>query len=304
MQARFDLVFNRDDHHMSKAELIDAMRACDALCPCVTDIIDAEVMAAPGRRVKVISNFGVGYDHIDIAAAGREGVAVTNTPDVLTDSTADIAMTLMLMVARRAGEGERMVRANGWKGWYPTQLMGASITGKTLGIVGMGRIGQAMAAKAHFGFGMKILYSNRKPVAAERLGALAAEYCEDIDELMARSDFVALHCPGGQSTRKLVDAGKLAAMKPTAFLINTSRGDVLDTDALIAALQNGVIAGAGLDVYVGEPNVPEALKPMENVVLLPHLGSATVEARTAMGLKVVDNLSAWFDGMTPPDRVA
>jgi glyoxylate reductase len=303
MKELGEVSINEDDHPFSESELLAAMREYEVICPCVTDKISARVLSVTDRKAEFIANFGVGYDHIDIDAAREHGVIVTNTPGVLTHGTADLAMTLLLMIARRAGEGERLVRSGGWHGWYPTQLMGASVTGKTLGIVGMGRIGMAVAEKAHFGFGMKILYSNRNPLAREKLGNIPAEFFDDLDAMLAQSDFVSLHCPGGDNTRNLINADRLESMKQGAFLINTSRGDVVDTAALIAALQNGQIAGAGLDVYVGEPNVPAELMALENVVLLPHMGSATLETRTAMGLRVVSNVKDWLSGTDPRDRV-
>lgn len=302
MQEQFDVTLNRNDRPMSETELIQAMSAYDAICPCVTDRISASVLQASPAQVKMIGNYGVGFDHIDIPAAKAAGLVVSNTPGVLTDGTADLAMTLMLMLMRRGGEGERLVRGGQWRGWYPTHMMGSDVTGKTLGIVGMGRIGQAMARKAHFGFDMKILYHTRNTVADADV--LKAEYCAELDDLLARSDVVALHCPGGPATYRMMGAERFACMKKSAFLINTSRGDVVDQDALIRALQDGRIAGAGLDVYVGEPRVPEALLGMDNVVLLPHLGSATVETRTAMGLRVLANLQAFFAGKEPEDRIA
>lgn len=301
MAGHFELTLNENDQPMSEAELVAAMAEYDAICPCVTDKITANILQAASPRVKIIGNYGVGFDHIDINAAKAAGLAVTNTPGVLTDATADLAMTLMQMIARRGGEGERLVRKKQWGGWYPTQLMGGMITGKTLGIIGMGRIGLAMAERAHRGFGMKILYHNRRQVSGA--ADLNAEYFEDLEELLPRADFVALHCPSVPETRHLMNAARFALMKPSAYLVNTARGDVVDEAALIQALENGEIAGAGLDVYEQEPKVPEALLNMDNVVLLPHLGSATVETRTAMGLKVLENLRGWFEGGAPPDRL-
>lgn len=302
MQARFDVTFNEQDAPLSEAELISAMQTHDALCPCVTDRISASVLGADSARVKIIGNYGVGIDHIDVKAAKAAGLVVTNTPEVLTEGTADLAMTLMLMLARRAGEGERLVRAGLWQGWYPTHMMGVDITGKSLAIIGMGRIGMAMARKAYHGFGMKILYHNRREVA--EASELDAEYFSDLEDMLGLADFVALHCPSSPDTKHLINSTRLKMMKSSARLINTSRGDVVDQDALIQALKDGQIAGAGLDVYEGEPRVPEALLGMENVVLLPHLGSAAVETRSAMGLRVVNNLRAFFEGNEPEDRVA
>lgn len=303
LQRRFDVRLNERDEPMSFAELQQALREADALCPTVTDAVTAELLHTPDRRCRLLANFGVGFNHIDIAAARHHGIAVTNTPDALTDCTADLAMTLLLMVARRAGEGERQLRAGAWQGWRPTHMTGTKVTGKTLGLVGFGRIAQAMARKAHFGFGMRILFHTRTPPPVAISNALGATACEDLDDLLGAADFVSLHCPGGAATRHLIDASRLAAMRRGAFLINTARGDVVDPDALVAALRDGRIAGAGLDVYAGEPRVPQDLLGLENVVLLPHLGSATDETRVAMGMRVVENLDAFFAGREPRDRV-
>lgn len=303
LQRRFDVKLNERDAPMSFAELQQALREADALCPTVTDGITAELLDTADMRVRLLANFGVGFNHIDIAAARKRGISVTNTPDVLTDCTADLAMTLLLMVARRAGEGERELRAGRWQGWRPTHMTGAKVTGKTLGLVGFGRIARAMARKAHFGFGMRILFHTRSPVHAEVRNALGATPVANLDEMLAECDFVSLHCPGGAATRHLINGARLAAMGSHAFLINTARGDVVDHDALIAALRERRIAGAGLDVYPGEPQVPPALLGLDNVVLLPHLGSASDETRIAMGMRVIDNLQDFFDGRVPQDRV-
>ena len=301
LAERFDAVLNEDDRPLSAERLRQSMREYDALCPCVTDRLDAGVLGVEGRRVQLIANYGVGYNHIDMEAAREAGLQVTNTPDVLTDATADLALTLMLMAARRAGEGERQLRGGQWTGWYPTHLMGAMVSGKTLGLVGMGRIGQATARRAHFGFGMRILYHNRRQLTPEALDGLPAGYCERLETLLEEADFVSLHCPAAPDTRHLIGPRMLARMKPSAFLINTARGDVVDEEALAGALRDGRIAGAGLDVYEREPRVAEALLGMENVVLLPHLGSAARETREAMGLRVLRNLEAFFAGQRPPD---
>lgn len=228
---------------------------------------------------------------------------VTNTPGVLTDCTADLAVSLLLAVARRTGEGERQVRAGAWEGWRPTHMIGTKVTGKTLGIIGFGRIGKAMAKRCHFGSDMDVVFYNRSRIASKEAKRLGARQLDTIEDVLKAADFVSLHCPGGGENRHLIGAGRLAAMKPGACLINTARGDVIDEAALIDALERGVIRGAGLDVYEAEPQVPVRLRTLENVVLLPHLGSATEETRTAMGMKVVDNLSAFFAGREPPDRV-
>ncbi len=289
---------------MTTQEWQRAFQDYDAICPCVADRVSADVYPAAKLRTCILANYGVGYNHIDTSAAKARGLTVTNTPGVLTDATADLAMTLLLMLARRAGEGERQLRAGLWSGWYPTHMMGAMVTGATLGIIGMGRIGQAMAFKAHFGFGMKILYHNRRPVTEAGIAAMGAEFCEHLADMLGRCDFVALHCPSGPATHHLMNSERLAQMQPHAFLINTARGDVVDETALIQALSAGQIAGAGLDVYEKEPAVPAALTQMENVVLLPHLGSAALQTRVAMGMRVLRNLDAFFSGKEVPDRVA
>ncbi|MFZ8928363.1 MAG: D-glycerate dehydrogenase [Gammaproteobacteria bacterium] len=303
MAINFEVTLNDDDHAMSADELAKALQEYDAVCPCVTDSMPQSLFGASFIKTRIIGNYGVGFDHIAIDAAKSKGIVVTNTPDVLTDATADLAMTLMLMLARRAGEGERQLRAGQWHGWYPTHLMGTQVTGKSLGIVGMGRIGKAMAEKAHFGFGMKILYHNRKPIPESEERRLNAEYCTELTWLMSRSDFVSLHCPSSPRTKGMVNEKTLACMRPDAFLINTSRGDVVVEKALIKFLQKGLIAGAGLDVYDNEPELPEALLALDNLVLLPHLGSATKETRTAMGMRVLGNLNAFFNGEEPPDKL-
>ncbi|HAF56145.1 MAG TPA: D-glycerate dehydrogenase [Thauera sp.] len=300
----FDTTLNADDHRLSADELRAALRDHDAVLPTVSDRLDADVLAVDAPRARILANYGVGYSHIDVDAARARGLVVTNTPGVLTDCTADLALTLMLMVARRAGEGERELRAGRWTGWRPTHLVGTRLSGKTLGIVGMGRIGIAVARRAQHGFGMRVVFFNRSPVAAEALAGLQATQLARVEDVLAQADFVSLHCPGGGANRHLIDAARLAAMKPHAFLINTARGDVVDEAALAAALQHGRLAGAGLDVFEAEPQVHPGLLALENVVLLPHLGSATRETREAMGMRVVDNLIAFFDGRRPPDQVS
>ncbi len=304
LAERFDVTLNEGDVPLTAAELAEALRTYDAVLPTVSDRLPAGLFAGGGLRAKILGNYGVGYNHIDVAAAKAAGIVVTNTPGVLTDCTADIAMTLLLAVARRAGEGERQVRAGEWSGWRPTHMIGGKVTGKTLGIIGFGRIGKAMAKRCHFGFDMDVVFYNRSridPAEASRYGARQLDTVEDV---LKAADFVSLHCPGGGENRHLINAERLALMKKGAYLVNTARGDVIDEPALIAALENGVIRGAGLDVFEAEPNVPERLRGLENVVLLPHLGSATEETRVAMGMKVVDNITAFFDGREPPDRVA
>ena len=304
LAERYDLTTNADDVPMDAAALADAMRRHDAVCPTVTDSVGADVIEVAGARAKIIGNYGVGFNHVDVDACRRAGIALTNTPDVLTDATADLALTLILMTARRAGEGERMVRADAWPGWAPTQMIGSELKGKTLGLIGFGRIAQATAARAHHGFGMKIVYSAPRRQPAEIEAAVSATHEPSVEALLSQADFVSLHCPGGAATHHLIDAARLARMKPTAILINTARGTVIDEAALAAALAAKTIAAAGLDVYEAEPKVNPALIGLENVVLLPHLGSATTETRIAMGMRVAANLEAFFAGTALPDRVA
>ncbi len=301
---RFDATLNERDVPMTAAELGGALRAYDAVLPTVSDRLPAELFAGGGLRAKILGNYGVGYNHIDVAAAKAAAIAVTNTPGVLTDCTADIAMTLLLTVARRAGEGERQVRAGEWTGWRPTHMIGSKVTGKTLGIIGFGRIGKAMAKRCHFGFDMDVVFYNRSRVDPDEASRYGARQLDTVEDVLKVADFVSLHCPGGGENRHLINAERLALMKKGAYLVNTARGDVIDEPALVAALETGVIRGAGLDVFEVEPNVPERLRALENAVLLPHLGSATQETRVAMGMKVVDNITAFFAGREPPDRVA
>ncbi len=304
LSERFDTTLNKDDTALDVGQLREALHIYDAVLPTVSDKLPAALFEGQTIRTKILGNFGVGFNHIDIAAAREKGVVVTNTPGVLTDCTADLAMLLLLSAARRSGEGERELRAGAWSGWRPTHLVGTKVTGKTVGIIGFGRIGRAFAQRCHFGFGMDVVFHNRSaidPMEAARYGAVQLQRIEDVLEV---SDFVSLHCPGGVGNRHLMNAARFAVMKPGAFLINTARGDVVDEAALISALEQGKIRGAGLDVYEAEPNIPERLRAMDNVVLLPHLGSATEETRTAMGMKVADNVIAFFAGQAPPDRVA
>ena len=300
---RFEVTRNESDVPMTTAQLCAAMREYDALCPTVTDAIDAEVVSTAGARVKVIGNFGVGFNHIDIEAAKRAGIRVSNTPDVLTDATADLAILLLLMATRRAGEAERELRDGRWTGWRPTHLMGQSISGKTLGLIGYGRIAQATARRAHRAFDMKILYNSRRRVDAAIEAECGAEFCASVETLLAKSDVISLHCPGGPETHHLLDARRLALMKTSAVLINTARGPVIDEAALVEALSAKQIAAAGLDVYEREPVVHPGLLKLDNVVLLPHLGSATRETRSAMGMRVAMNLEDFFAGRPLRDPV-
>jgi lactate dehydrogenase-like 2-hydroxyacid dehydrogenase len=300
----FEVRLNTDDHPFSADELREALRTADALLPTVSDRLTAEVLAVEPLRAKIIANFGVGFNHIDVNAARARGLAISNTPDVLTDATADTAMTLLLMVARRAGEGERHVRAKAWTGWRPTHMLGTQVTGKTLGLVGMGRIARAVARRAHHGFGMKVIFHDPYPPSPQEAAALGAEPVGSLDEVFAKADFVSLHCPATPETRHLVNAERLRQMKPGAYLINTARGDVVDEAALVQALKAGTIKGAGLDVFEKEPVVTDELLTMENVVLLPHLGSATRETRIAMGMRALENLRLFFAGKPLRDKVA
>ena len=302
LHARFDVRQDASDTPLNAEELQRAFREADAILATVTDRLTVACFAQIGRRAMLVANFGVGVNHIDLAAARTAGVAVTNTPDVLTDDTADLAMLLMLAVMRRAGAGERLLRSGAWMGWRPTGFLGARLTGRTLGIVGLGRIGSAVAARARNGFGMRVLAWSRsaQPSSAsadgiERVGTLV--------ELLGRADVVSLHCPATPETRHLIGAEQLARMQPHAVLVNTARGDVVDEGALVSALEAGRIAGAGLDVFEAEPTVHPGLLSREDVVLLPHLGSATREAREAMGMRAIANLDAHFAGVGLLDPV-
>lgn len=300
IRQAFDARFRDDTAPLTEAEAVAALRDNDAVMPTLGDPFNAAVLGTPDRRARVLANFGAGFNHIDVGAARAAGIVVTNTPDVVTDATADIALTLILMCARRAGEGERLVRAGRWTGWHPTQMLGMHVTGRTLGIIGMGRIGQAIARRCHFGFGMPVIFHNRSIVAGLDLPAQQVT----LPDLLAQADIMVTAVPGGGSTRHLVGAAELAAVKPGAILVNIARGDVVDEAALIAALDAGQLAGVGLDVYEREPLVPQALIAREDVVLLPHLGTATEEVRTDMALRALANLTAFSRGEAPPDRVA
>jgi lactate dehydrogenase-like 2-hydroxyacid dehydrogenase len=300
----YDVTLNETDRPLTADEFKAALQQYDAVCPTVCDSFPAEILNVEDKRCKILANFGVGYNHIDIPAAKANELIVTNTPDVLTQSTADIAMTLLLMTARRGAEGDRLVRAKKWTGWCPTHMLSSNVTGATLGLIGFGRIGQAMARKAHHGFDMNIIYYNPSAANEYVTQDLQAKRCNTLEEVLAQADFVSLHCPAGANTKHLINAQTLTLMKPSAHLINTARGDVVDSVALCEALKNKQIAGAGLDVYENEPHIYEGFLALENVELLPHLGSATLETRTAMGEKVLANLAAYFAGNTLPDRVA
>lgn len=301
ISERFDAVFRAQNTPLTSQEASEALGSYDAVIPTLGDKFDAAAFARGDVRAKIIANFGAGFDHIDLEAAAKAGIVVTNTPDVVTDATADLAITLLLMTARRAGEGERMLRRGEWSGWNPTQLLGRDVSGKVLGVVGMGRIGKAIARRAFHGFGMEIVFFNRSTLSSLEI---AARQLPSIDAVMEAADFVVLAVPGGAGTRHLIGAAELHKLGSQGHLINIARGDVVDEAALIEALADGVIAGAGLDVYEREPFVPEALRVLENVTLLPHLGTATQEARTAMALRALENLLAFTQGQPLRDPLA
>ena len=303
LTERFDAVLNTGDKPLSLKEFRTALSSYDAVLPTVTDTLSSEAMDVPKLRTKILANYGVGYSHIDAETAARHNITVTNTPDVLSQCTADLAMTLLLMVARRAAEGAREIRDNAWTGWRPTHLVGTKVSGKTLGVIGYGRIGQEMAKRAHHGFGMKILVQNRSPVAADILAKCNATQVDSIEDLMPLCDFVSLHCPGGAANRHMIRSAQLELMKPDAFLINTARGEIINEHDLAQALWFETIGGAALDVFDGEPHISSKLRDCDNLVMLPHLGSATRETREAMGFRVVDNLMDFFSGLPPRDRV-
>ena len=301
--GNFDTQLNAQDEPLSQAQLREALNNYDVVCPTVTDQLGQDLFDRKLVQTKLIANFGVGYNHIALDALEGTGIEVTNTPRVLTDATAEIAMMLILMSARRAGEGERHLRAGEWSGWRPTHMLSSQVTGKTLGIVGMGRIGTKLARQARHGFGMQVLYSNRSRVAESVEVELDAEFCS-LDEVLERSDFVSLNCPANDETKHLVNQDNIKLMRSSAHLINTARGDVVDEMALADALLRRVIAGAGLDVYEKEPEVPNSLLALDQVVLLPHMGSGTVETREAMGFRAVANIEAFVEGRPLPDLVA
>lgn len=302
MAELFDARFNADDTPLTRDALVAAMADCDVLVPTVTDTIDASIIAAAPPRLKLIASYGAGVNHIDLAAAKAKGIMVTNTPGVFTDDTADLTMALILNVPRRLGEGHRAMRNGEWSGWSPTGMLGHRIGGKTLGIIGLGRIGEAVAMRAK-AFGMNIIYNKRSRLPASVEDELGVTFEPDIDRLVARSDIITLHCPLTADTDKIINAERIAHMKPNAYVINSSRGELIDEDALIEALQSGRIAGAGLDVYTHEPAVDSRFLSIANAVLLPHLGSATYEGREASGERVITNIRVWADGHRPPDQV-
>ena len=298
--ASYDITLRKSDSPMSAAEMRSSLVLYDGMIPTLGDMFSADIFAEFGRtKCKILANFGVGINHIDVAAARDHGITVTNTPGAVTDATADIGLTLLLMSARRAGEGERLARSGNWAGWTPTQMLGGHVSGKTVGIVGMGRIGQAIARRCHFGFGMSVKFFNRSPKEID----FPATQIANLETLAAEVDFLVVATPGGAETTHLINASIFDAMKPTAHFINIARGEIVDETALIAALEAQAIAGAGLDVYEHEPAVPNALRKLDTVTLLPHLGTATEEVRDNMGHMSLDNLDAFFAGETPPNAL-
>ncbi len=302
LAEQFEPVLNPDDRLFTTEDLLRACEAADAVLPCHTEHFDAETIARLPARIRAIANFSVGVDHVDLEAARQKGVIVTNTPDVLSDATAEIAMLLMLGAARRAGEGERIMRRQEWRDWSPAFMVGRQVTGKRLGILGMGRVGRVVAARAR-GFDMEIHYHNRNPLGAAV--AAGAIYHASVEDLLSGIDVLSIHCPASAETRGLLDAERIALLHRDAIVVNTSRGAVVDDDALVAALESGAIAAAGLDVYNGEPDrIHPGYRQLANTFLLPHIGSATLETRDAMGFRAIANLTAIFNGEEPQDRVA
>ncbi len=302
MKELFDVELRETDERMSREELVAAMSRADVLVPCVTDHIDANMLAAAGDRLKLIANYGAGVDHIDVASARQRGVLVSNTPGVVTEDTADMVMALILAVTRRIPEGLAVMQAGEWQGWSPTAFLGGRIGGKRLGILGMGRIGQAVAKRAA-AFGMQVHYHNRKRLRPEIEESLGATYWESLDQMVSRMDIISINCPHTPSTFHLLNARRLKMMKPSAVIVNTSRGEVIDENALTRMLDAGELAGAGLDVFERGTEVNPRLREMPNVVLLPHMGSSTVEGRAEMGEKVIINVKTFADGHRPPDLV-
>ena len=302
MRELFDAELRAQDTPLDPDKLVAAMQDTDVLVPTVTDKLTKDILSKAGDRLKLIASFGTGVDHIDLTAAKARGITVTNTPGVLSEDTADVAMALILSVPRRLVEGDSRARSGNWTGWSPTGMLGHRINGKRLGIIGMGQIGQAIARRAR-GFGMSVHYHNRKTVHPAIEAELEATYWDNLDEMLRRMDIVSVNCPYTEATKGLVSAERLALMPEHAYLVNTARGEIVDEQALAHALETGAIAGAGLDVYADEPYIPEGLRARDNVVLLPHIGSATIEGRHAMGDKVIINIQTFLDGHTPPDRV-
>ncbi|MDP7625067.1 MAG: D-glycerate dehydrogenase [Rhodospirillales bacterium] len=302
MMELFDTRLNLNDIALTREELIMAVHSAEILVPTVTDNIDAEVINSAGDQLKMIANFGAGVDHVDLTAAAEKGIIITNTPDVLTEDTADLTMALVLMTPRRMGECERFVRAKEWSGWTPTFMMGNRINGKRLGIIGMGRIGTAVAERAR-GFGLAVHYHNRHRVNEELERELEVTYWENLDQLLTHMDIVVVTCPSTPATYHLLSEQRLKLMQPHSYVVNTSRGNIIDETALVSLLEQGLIAGAGLDVFENEPAIHPKLYDMENVVILPHIGSSTIEGRVAMGERVIVNAKTFIDGHKPPNRV-
>jgi glyoxylate reductase len=298
----FNVRLNLDDHPLTQAELIEAVKIADVLVPTVTDRIDAGVLAQAGDKLRLIASFGTGVDHIDLATARQRGITVTNTPGVLTEDTADMTMALILAVSRRVSEGERLIRSNKWQGWGPMNMLGHRIYGKRLGIIGMGRIGQAVARRAK-GFGLSVHYHNRRRVSTAVEQALEATYWESLDQMLSRMDIISVNCPHTPATYHLLSARRLKLLQKHVYIVNTARGEIVDENALTRMLDKNEIAGAGLDVFEHEPALNPKLLKLDNVVLLPHMGSATIEGRTDMGEKVIINIKTFADGHKPPDRV-
>lgn len=302
MRELFNAELNQTDTPLSRDELKQAVARAHVLVPTVTDRLDEEIISAAGPQLKLIASFGTGVDHIDLKAARKAGIIVTNTPGVLTEDTADVVMSLILSVPRRLAEGDALVRSGEWNGWAPTGMLGHRINGKRLGIIGLGRIGQAVARRAR-GFGMSIHYHNRHPVHPEIEQELEATYWQDIDQMISRMDIISINCPYTPETHHLLSRDRLSKMPNHSYLVNAARGGIVDETALTELLAQGQIAGAGLDVYENEPDITSALMAMPNVVLLPHIGSATIEGRLSMGDKVIINIRTYIDGHSPPDRV-
>ena len=302
MRELFDAVLNEFDQPFNQAQLIDAVKTADVLVPTVTDNLNSSIIEQAGPRLRLIASFGTGVDHIDVNAAREKGITVTNTPGVLSEDTADVAMALILAVPRRIVQGDTKIRSGQWDGWSPTGMLGHRINGKRLGIIGMGSIGQAIARRAK-AFGMSIHYHNRKAVHPSTEAELEATYWENVEQMLPRVDIISVNCPSTTATHHLLNAHRLSLLSPHSYLVNTGRGDVIDELALIELLKQKKIAGAGLDVYENEPIVKSELFDLPNVVLLPHIGSATIEGRHAMGDKVIINIQTFLDGHTPPDRV-
>lgn len=302
MMELFNVKLNLEDQPLSQAQLIEAVKIADILVPTVTDRIDSGVLAQAGEKLRLIASFGTGVDHIDLATARQRGITVTNTPGVLTEDTADMTMALILAVARRVSEGERLIRSSKWQGWAPMSMLGHRIYGKRLGIIGMGRIGQAVARRAK-GFGLSIHYHNRRRVNPAIEQTLEATYWESLDQMLARMDIISVNCPHTPATYHLLSARRLKLLQKHVYIVNTARGEVVDENALTRMLDKHEIAGAGLDVFEHEPALNPKLLKLDNVVLLPHMGSATIEGRVDMGEKVIINIKTFVDGHKPPDRV-